>query len=56
MNKNKQLNVRVPKYTIDKIKRLRAHTGLTQTQLIIAAIDTLEAKICKPHADEDADK
>jgi len=42
MNGTKQLNVRVPKYTIDKIHGLRINTGMTQTQIIIAAVDSLE--------------
>jgi len=42
MNGTKQLNVRVPRYTIDKIRSLRATTGMTQTQIVIAAVDSLE--------------
>lgn len=36
-----QLNVRIPKSTEKQIEELRAWTGMTQTQIVIQAIDRL---------------
>ena len=36
-----QLNMRIPESTAKQIKDLRSWTGMTQTQLVIQAIDRL---------------
>lgn len=36
-----QLNVRIPKSTEKQIEELRQWTGMTQTQLVLLAIDRL---------------
>lgn len=40
----KQYNVRLPRSTQDQIAKLEAKTGMTQTQLMILAIDNLYYK------------
>ena len=37
----KQKNYRLPTLTLEQISRLRERTGMTETQVIIAAIDRM---------------
>jgi hypothetical protein len=43
----KQFNVRLPAISQEQVKELEAKTGLTQTQLIIMALDRLHNNECR---------
>jgi|SRR5579859_2333395 len=45
-----QLNVRIPKSTENQLDELREWTGMTQTQLVIQAIDRLYQELTKEKA------
>lgn len=40
----RQFNIRLPQVTLDQITTLVGSTGMTQTQVVIVAIDRLLAK------------
>ena len=53
----RQLNVTLPRFTLDQIEALCAHWGMTKTQLVIVAIERMTQDMERgedPSADLDA--
>lgn len=47
----KQKNYRLPTLTLEQIARLRSRTGMTETQVIIAAIDRMARELLSESED-----